>query len=146
MGLGVGWERWVAVRSWERLARKVAGPQKSGKDMGLDSCRVGTPTAVSITDPTIRSREGKAGAGCVPCPHQLVPARKQGFPARLHQGWGWERGRHRTSLQRSFPVVSPVGVPAPILSIFQMSPMSATLSRSLHLGAFGPLPVCSLGR
>lgn len=25
------------------------------------------PTAVSITDPTIRSREGRAGAGCVPC-------------------------------------------------------------------------------
>lgn len=123
------------MRSWERLARKVAGPISRGKT-GLDSCRVGTPTAVSITDPTIRSREGKAGAGCFPCPHQLVPARKQDFPARLHQGWGWGRGRHRTRLQKSFPAVSPVGVPAPILSIFQMS-----ATRSLQLGAFGPFPV-----
>lgn len=36
----------------------------------------GAPTAVSITDPIIRSREGKAGAGCFLHPHLLVPARK----------------------------------------------------------------------
>lgn len=37
---------------------------------------------------------------------------------------------------------SPVGVFAPILSIFQMSPMTVMVSRSLHHEAFGPPPMC----
>lgn len=40
--MGRGWVReWGGSEGWERLARDIAGPQKSWKDMGEGSCRVG---------------------------------------------------------------------------------------------------------